>query len=110
METRDEAYDEEKELLNKINEILKMENRKIRDKVYKMRVNELNPYHSRDSKSRDFLLPCDEDTGCVCDFLQVYEKHASFDNNRCRMYENVNNDIPRINYVPTTDDSIHEVF
>ncbi|CAB4422910.1 unnamed protein product [Rhizophagus irregularis] len=104
LETRDEAYDEEKELLNKINEILKMDNRKIRDKVNKMRVNELN----RDSKSHDFLLPCDEDTGCVCDFLQVYEKHASFDNNRCRMYENVNNDIPRINYVPTTNDSIHE--
>jgi hypothetical protein len=70
-----------------------------------MRNSELNSYHK---KSHDFFLPCNEDTGRV---LQVYEKHAPFDHNRCRMYENVNNtNIARINYVPITDDSIHEVF
>ncbi|GBC06165.1 hypothetical protein RclHR1_06670005 [Rhizophagus clarus] len=86
LETREKAYGEERELLDKIN-ILKTDNRKIRSKVNKMCNNELNPYH-RYSKSNDFFLPCNEGTGHVCNFLQVYEKH---ENNRCRMHENVNN-------------------
>ncbi|RIA92838.1 hypothetical protein C1645_820139 [Glomus cerebriforme] len=97
LETSDEAYDEEKELFNKINEILKPDHRKMN------KVDESYPC----DKHSDFFLPCNNNTGRIRDFLHGYEKRAPFDNNHYRMNKH-NDNISRINYMSITDDSIHE--
>jgi hypothetical protein len=110
LETHNEAYKEKseeknaiQELFNKINEILEPDHGRIRNIAHKMHGNESNPYHKHStSHYSDY-------TGRV---HQSDESRALLNNNCCRMCENINNDddIPRINYVPITEDPIHEVF